>query len=636
MADRFAAARAGRRRGALRGLRAVPVPRVGAEEPDAVAVRRARAPRLRDGDRLRAPFDVGPSASSTPAPTAPDRARAVPAGAAADDRGRAVDGRDFAEVDRLDVDGELRALGGGGRAASSTRLPVSRSPRSTHRHRDRRGSDAVEDLERRSAAGELVGRIAPPARAGRPDRGARRGTTGPTPWACSSRSSSTSRTSPTGRVRCAGATSPCRHSLVAVHTLLAVDDGAFVSLLDPPDDARGRGRRLLKRRHVPGARSATTTPSMLSSPIILYDHPEVAPESDGDLYDATEIDEILALRVLTLTDDEKAEARAHRPRAAAIVDRIDDMAPDMWARLHGTMRELRTPASAPSRADDEAPLPWWEPAVDAAVDPWTDTVVVAGVEVAHGQRACGCARRGAPTRTTCSSTAWSRRSPACSTTSTARCTWRSPSTTTPRRKRSLAHGRYLFFHSRRGRAARCSRWRDDEPSARRRHRQHLPQRRRLRRGSRATAAAPPDARRACASTTSASAACTSRTSCSTATSRWCSSTRCPMGEAPGTVALLEPEIAPTSTTGDDAAPMLEAHSMSPAVVLDMLAGLGGARRPHPHRRVRACVGRGGHRPVRRRRRLGRPRRRSVSTTCSPRSVAPTCPNGDQQERSVID
>ncbi len=52
----------------------------------------------------------------------------------------------------------------------------------------------------------------------------------------------------------------------------------------------------------------------------------------------------------------------------------------------------------------------------------------------------------------------------------------------------------------------------------------------------------------------------------------------PMHEAPGTVALFEPEIAAASETpewGNDAPPTLEAHSMSPAVVLHMLAGLGG-------------------------------------------------------------
>ena len=79
---------------------------------------------------------------------------------------------------------------------------------------------------------------------------------------------------------------------------------------------------------------------MLSSPIILYDHPEVAPGSPGDLYDATEIDEILALRVLTLTEEEKSEARGTDPRAAAIIDRCDEMPPEVWDRLHGAVRTL--------------------------------------------------------------------------------------------------------------------------------------------------------------------------------------------------------------------------------------------------------------------------------------------------------
>jgi len=78
---------------------------------------------------------------------------------------------------------------------------------------------------------------------------------------------------------------------------------------------------------------------VLSSPIILYDHPRVAPESPGDLHDATEIDEILSLRTLTLTDAEKREARATDPRAAAILDRVETMPPAVLAGLHGTIRE---------------------------------------------------------------------------------------------------------------------------------------------------------------------------------------------------------------------------------------------------------------------------------------------------------
>ena len=48
---------------------------------------------------------------------------------------------------------------------------------------------------------------------------------------------------------------------------------------------------------------------LLCSPIILYDYPQIAPESAGDFYDATEMDEMLTLRVMTLTDDEKNEMR---------------------------------------------------------------------------------------------------------------------------------------------------------------------------------------------------------------------------------------------------------------------------------------------------------------------------------------
>ena len=74
---------------------------------------------------------------------------------------------------------------------------------------------------------------------------------------------------------------------------------------------------------------------MLSSPIILYDHPTIAPESPGDLFDATEIDEILTLRTMALTDAEKREARATDDRAAAIIDRVDNLPPSSWTASTG-------------------------------------------------------------------------------------------------------------------------------------------------------------------------------------------------------------------------------------------------------------------------------------------------------------
>ncbi len=118
-------------------------------------------------------------------------------------------------------------------------------------------------------------------------------------------------------------------SLISVHTMLAVDDGRFVSLLDPPDDAVRVARTPAGATGRTRSSSGMTTWSCSASPIILYDHPEVAPQSPGDLYDSLEIDEILALRVMTLTDGEKSEARGTDPRAAAIhLDRCDDMSAD--------------------------------------------------------------------------------------------------------------------------------------------------------------------------------------------------------------------------------------------------------------------------------------------------------------------
>ena len=105
------------------------------------------------------------------------------------------------------------------------------------------------------------------------------------------------------------------HSIVGLHVVLAVDDGQFVSSIDPPADARSAVDACTNDGLFPvllGDEGSADV--VLASPIILYDHPAVAPESQGDMFDATEIDEILALRVLTLTDEEKAEARQTDPR----------------------------------------------------------------------------------------------------------------------------------------------------------------------------------------------------------------------------------------------------------------------------------------------------------------------------------
>ncbi|MFF7258830.1 hypothetical protein ACFZCL_00845 [Streptomyces sp. NPDC008159] len=137
-----------------------------------------------------------------------------------------------------------------------------------------------------------------------------------------------------------------RRALIATHTLIGGDGVDFVSLIDPPADLADQARACRNEFTFPVlADDPPAGPVVLSAPIILPDHPQVAPESPGDLHDAAEIDEILTLRTMLLTDEEKREARATDPRAAAILDRVDTMPPEVFARLHGAVRSL-TPVPA--------------------------------------------------------------------------------------------------------------------------------------------------------------------------------------------------------------------------------------------------------------------------------------------------
>jgi hydrogenase maturation protease len=131
------------------------------------------------------------------------------------------------------------------------------------------------------------------------------------------------------------------HALISTHTILGVASGEFVSLIDPPDQWRTA---------VADCKNIGTWPvlvgmagdrdTLLSSPIILYDYPEVAPESPGDLFDSLEIDEILTLRIQTLTDDEKHVAAALDERVRALLNRTESLGNDRMASLHGTFRGL--------------------------------------------------------------------------------------------------------------------------------------------------------------------------------------------------------------------------------------------------------------------------------------------------------
>jgi len=131
-------------------------------------------------------------------------------------------------------------------------------------------------------------------------------------------------------------------SLLSAHTVLGLRDGEFVSLIDPPETLRRIASECKNEGTWPvligeeGSKNA-----MLSSPIILYDYPQIAPESPGNLFDGAEIDEILALRILTLSDDEKCEIQQTDDRTREVLQRTESLPEDQLLKLHGVLRGMR-------------------------------------------------------------------------------------------------------------------------------------------------------------------------------------------------------------------------------------------------------------------------------------------------------
>ncbi len=128
-------------------------------------------------------------------------------------------------------------------------------------------------------------------------------------------------------------------SMVSAHTILGVEHGEFISLLEPPTVLEHLTAQCNNVGTWP-VLAGDGADTVLSSPIILYDYPQIAPESAGNLFDSTEIDEILSLRILTLTDDEKREIRQGDERACQILERTENMPDEQMMKLHGVLRGL--------------------------------------------------------------------------------------------------------------------------------------------------------------------------------------------------------------------------------------------------------------------------------------------------------
>lgn len=195
-----------------------------------------------------------------------------------------------------------------------------------------------------------------------------------------------------------------RSTFASTHLVLHATRAELISLTDPPARLAEAAESCRNEGCWPvlvGRRGATDT--VLASPIILPDYPAIAPESPGDLFDGGEIDELLTLHVMALSDAEKEEMRATDPRTREILNRTTALAPERLRELHGTFRDARTgdPSAAatgptgatPGSGEDarpdiggnlarEAPDPFW---VELG-EPPAQEIVVDGVALRRGSR----------------------------------------------------------------------------------------------------------------------------------------------------------------------------------------------------------------------------------------------------------
>jgi hypothetical protein len=140
----------------------------------------------------------------------------------------------------------------------------------------------------------------------------------------------------------AGDAAIVRRTFASTHTILHAQGAEFLSQIDPPPE---HARVALACQQVGtwpilvGDEKKHERDTMISSPIILYDYPQIAPESPGDLFDGGEIDEILTLRIMTMTDEEKKEMHSGDERTRRILERTENLDQEQLLEMHGAMRE---------------------------------------------------------------------------------------------------------------------------------------------------------------------------------------------------------------------------------------------------------------------------------------------------------
>ena len=119
-----------------------------------------------------------------------------------------------------------------------------------------------------------------------------------------------------------------RASLLSTHVIATAPGSRFLSPLE---------RRDFESVNTFPVLATPTDDTVLGATIVLPDHPQIAPQSRGNLFDGTEIEEALLLHVHALPDMEREAIADQDPAVRAMVERAAATTPEDLFDLHGVM-----------------------------------------------------------------------------------------------------------------------------------------------------------------------------------------------------------------------------------------------------------------------------------------------------------
>jgi hypothetical protein len=164
-----------------------------------------------------------------------------------------------------------------------------------------------------------------------------------------------------------------RYSLLSTHPIARVSGGRFISPLE----------ELSRSTNTYPVLATSTDDAVVGAAIVLPDHPQIAPESRGGLFDSTEIEEALLLHAQVLTDEERADIEAQGdPTLMEMINRASAASSEDIMALHGrvTIRDPTPETFRDPQTDEPPPEP---PGLD---DPRAgqDEAVIDGVTFRRG------------------------------------------------------------------------------------------------------------------------------------------------------------------------------------------------------------------------------------------------------------